>query len=141
MVNILNITRPIIAFISKNKGIILSVGTAILAESIRPSNTCTVFDVPNYRHMFMQPRNSLESSIFAIMKNGESASWDSDKLQAAKDIMKILKAHMDAPIKDETVSFAIEALHNIAESSSWNSTKKQINSYIANIGEHVKFKE
>lgn len=142
------ITRPVIKFVEDNNKTICKIGGAILVEFARRKTGASIVDFyagilnpytgcPSYRstfaHAFMSPSNSAEEAIYAIMKQAENTSWDSDKRADVRSIMEILKNQTE--LTDDTKKFAIQALGNIADTSDWSSTKREISNYIASIGQ------
>lgn len=84
----------------------------------------------SYQNIILIPRNSIEASILSIAKSAKSMSWDTDKVRAAENICQIVNKN---GISDETRSFAIAVLSDMAENTSWDTSKRKINKLIMDI--------
>ena len=84
---------------------------------------------PEFTVNFM-PRNSTETAIFSVLRSTANMSWDSSRIDAAKTIRDIISNN---PVSDETRSFAIMALCNIAEKMDWDSSRKTVTDIISSI--------
>lgn len=78
------------------------------------------------------PSDPIEASISAIYDSSERSDFDSQRVNAAKEIMAILAAHEELP--ESTLTYAISTLRTIAGSMDFDSGRREITKIIAKIG-------
>ena len=77
------------------------------------------------------PRNSVETAINAVYESAKTYSFSSNKVAAAKDILKIVKKQEN--VDDGTKMFAIKLMNELAKQCSFASNKDEISKLILEI--------
>lgn len=75
--------------------------------------------------------NSFQEAVIALWRSGGNKSWESTKLDAATQIMKLIQNKKD--ITEEDMMYGIKAMSKISQKASWESTKESINGMISKL--------
>lgn len=86
-------------------------------------------DIPEFDGFFY-PRNSTEAAVLSTMKSAEKMSFDSGKVDAARNIKRIVSGK---DLDDDTRSFAVMALSRIMDSMTFDSNRNLVTDMIVNI--------
>lgn len=148
-----NIGNNLMSAVSQNSGVLISgflmIGLSLICKKLNiPYQVLTdPIGVSSYNRgitirnsrgddttkIYLMPNNAVEASMAAIYEGLKSSDWDSTKKEAAENIMDILNANV-GNLSESTKTYAINILRGIANKAYWDSTKKEINQYIAEIG-------
>lgn len=101
----------------------------IFGSTLTSSNSSDSF-ASRVREVYI-PRNSVETAIGAVYDSAKSYTFGSDKVNAAKDIYKLLKKQED--LDDSTKSFAINLMNKLSKSCRFASDRESISKLILDL--------
>ena len=77
------------------------------------------------------PTNSTEAAVASSVRTALTATWDSDKLKTARDVLSMLQGKED--ISEETKTYAINTLSLLSEDMTWDSDRRKLSKILQEV--------